>query len=118
MITLAGSIPVGSAITLTTATRRDIIDEAKHAAEQAVESLCGSNPELIFMFSCVGRKLVLGRRTQDEVDAVKKIFGYDVPLIGFYTYGEIGPINKLKKGFEMSKFHNETVVLWALGSRN
>ena len=69
------------------------------------------------MFSCVGRKLVLGRRVQEEVDAVKKILGEDVPLIGFYTYGEIGPIDKMKRELSITKFHNETVVLWVLGSR-
>ncbi|MEI7707967.1 MAG: FIST C-terminal domain-containing protein [Chlorobium sp.] len=67
------------------------------------------------MFSCVGRKLVLGRRIQEEVDAVREIIGLDVPLIGFYTYGEIGPIDKTKKELSSVKFHNETVVLWVLG---
>ena len=68
------------------------------------------------MFSCVGRKLVLGRRTQEEVAAVKEVLGEDVPLIGFYTYGEIGPIDKMREQLSITKFHNETVVLWVLGS--
>lgn len=67
------------------------------------------------MFSCVGRKLILGRRTQEEVESVQRILGKDTPLIGFYTYGEIGPIDKLKKNLKVTKFHNETVVLWVLG---
>jgi hypothetical protein len=69
------------------------------------------------MFSCVGRKLVLGRRTQEEVDAVRNILGEDVPIIGFYTYGEIGPIDKWKEELAAAKFHNETVVLWVLGEK-
>lgn len=116
-ITLAASIPKGSAITLTTASRGDIINGAKLAAEQAKESLQGAKPQAILMLSCVGRKLVLGRRTQEEVAAVKKVLGEEVPLIGFYTYGEIGPINKLKEQLAVTKFHNETVVLWVLGSK-
>ena len=67
------------------------------------------------MFSCVGRKIVLGRRIQEEIDAVQQCIGQDVPLIGFYTYGEIGPIDKTKKELLSVKFHNETVVLWVLG---
>jgi len=114
-ISLAASIPEGSSITLTTASRGDIINGARLAAEQAMDSLQGAKPGAILMFSCVGRKLVLGRRTQEEVDAVKSVLGSDVPLIGFYTYGEIGPISKMEKELAMSKFHNETVVLWALG---
>jgi hypothetical protein len=116
-IALAASIPEGSAITLTAASRGDIINGAKLAAEQAKESLKDARPQAILMFSCVGRKLVLGRRTQEEVAVVKKILGEDVPLIGFYTYGEIGPIDKMKEELAITKFHNETVVLWVLGSQ-
>jgi hypothetical protein len=117
-ITLAGSIPEGSAITLTTASRGDIINGARLAAEQARESLGkATTPRAILMFSCVGRKLVLGRRTQEEVTAVKQVLGEDIPLIGFYTYGEIGPIDKRERRLATSKFHNETVVLWILGNR-
>jgi hypothetical protein len=116
-ITLAASIPEGGAITLTTASRGDIINGAEMAAEQAKESLEGATPQAILMFSCVGRKLVLGRRTQEEVAAVKKVLGQDVPLIGFYTYGEIGPIDKMEPQLSVTKFHNETVVLWVLGSK-
>ena len=114
-IHLAGSIPTGSAITLTTGLRKDIIRGAEQAARQAQEYLNGANPQMVLMFSCVGRKLVLGRRTHEEVAAVKKILG-DIPLIGFYTYGEIGPIDKTTKELAVTKFHNETVVLWVLGT--
>jgi hypothetical protein len=116
-ITLAASIPEGGAITLTMASRGDIIHGAEMAAEQAKESLEGATPQAILMFSCVGRKLVLGRRTEEEVVAVQKVLGEDVPLIGFYTYGEIGPIDKMKEQLAITKFHNETVVLWVIGSK-
>jgi hypothetical protein len=115
IITLAASIPEGSAITLTTASRGDIINGAKLAAEQAKNCLKGARLQAILMFSCVGRKLVLGRRTQEEVSAVRSILGEDIPIIGFYTYGEIGPIDKMKEELAVTKFHNETIVLWVLG---
>ncbi len=117
-ITLAGSIPEGSAITLTTASRKDIINGAKQAAVQAKEGLFNATPKLILMFSCIGRKLVLGRRTSEEIEIVKQVFGEDVPIIGFYTYGEIGPIDKNKEKLQAARFHNETVVLWVLGETN
>jgi len=115
-ISLAASIPEGSPITLTTASRGDIINGARLAAEQAQESLAGAKPQAVLMFSCVGRKLVLGRRTQEEVSAVRSVLGEDVPLLGFYTYGEIGPIDKMQGELAATRFHNETVVVWALGS--
>jgi len=116
-ITLAGSIPEGSAITLTTASRKDIINGAKQAAIQAKEGLFGATPKLILMFSCIGRKLVLGRRTPEEIEIVKQVFGGNIPIIGFYTYGEIGPIDKNKEKLQAARFHNETVVLWVLGEK-
>lgn len=116
-ISLAASVPEGSPITLTAASRGEIIDGAKLAAQQARDSLQGAKPLAIFMFSCVGRKLVLGRRTQEEVTAVRKILGEDVPLIGFYTYGEMGPIDKMKEELAITKFHNETAVAWTLGGK-
>jgi hypothetical protein len=114
-ISLAASIPEGSEVTLTTASRGDIINGAREAAAQAKKALAGATPMAIIMFSCVGRKLVLGRRVQEEVDAVLECIGPDVPLIGFYTYGEIGPIDQTRKELSSVKFHNETVVLWVLG---
>ncbi len=115
-ITLAASIPEGSAVTLTSGSRGDIINGAREAAQQALASLGVAKPELIVMFSCVGRKLVLGRRTPEEIEVVRKCFGYDVPIIGFYTYGEIGPVDRCVEKLAEAKFHNETVVLWVLGS--
>ncbi len=117
-ITLAGSIPEGSAITLTTASRADIINGARQAAIQAKDGLFGASPKLILMFSCIGRKLVLGRRTSEEIDTVKQVFGENIPIVGFYTYGEIGPLDKHQNKLQAARFHNETVVLWVLGKKN
>ena len=115
-IFVAASIPEGSSLTLTTGSRGDLVNGARRAAEQAKRTLQGARPEMIIMFSCVGRKMVLGRRVQEEVDAVRECLGYDIPIAGFYTYGEIGPIDKTRPTLSTSKFHNETVVLWVLGS--
>jgi hypothetical protein len=114
-ITLAASIPEGSVLTLTSASRGDIIRGAQKAALQAKQSLGDAEPLAAIMFSCVGRKLVLGNRIKDEVAAVRSCIGEDVPLAGFYTYGEIGPFDKTRKDLAASRFHNETVVLWVLG---
>lgn len=116
-ITLAGSVPAGSAMTLTTGSRGDLINGARKAAERARSGLHGSRPELIVVFSCVGRKIVLGRRVEEEVNAVRDVIGKDVPVIGFYTYGEIGPIDKLAEDLSAVRFHNETMVVWVLGGQ-
>ena len=43
------------------------------------------------------------------------IFGKNVPIFGFYTYGEIGPIDKRVPTLRNTRWHNETVVLYVLG---
>ncbi len=115
-ISCAGSIPEGSAITITAGSRSDLINGARLAAEQAKTSLGDVRPKLTMVFSCVGRKLVLGRRVSEEIDVVQKTIGSDVPLIGFYTYGEIGPIDKDRNSLCEAKFHNETLVIWVIGN--
>lgn len=114
-IICAGSIPEGSAITIATGSRADLINGATLAAEQAKASLGEATPQLAMVFSCVGRKMVLGRRVPEEIDAVKKIVGKETPLIGFYTYGEIGPIDKDRESLSEAKLHHETLVVWVIG---
>ena len=113
-VTFAASIPEGKDVTLTYSSRNSIINGSKLSAEQARKTL-GAKPRLLMMFSCVARKMVLGRRTNEEINCVKQTFGKTIPLIGFYTYGEIGPIDKRIKSLRNTRWHNETVVIWALG---
>jgi len=113
-VSFAASIPEGKEVTLTYSSRSTIINGSKLSAMQAKKTLKGK-PRLIMMFSCVARKMVLGRRTNEEVNLVKSVFGKNVPIVGFYTYGEIGPIDKRVPTLRNTRWHNETVVLYVLG---
>ncbi len=114
-ITFAAAIPEGKEVTLTYSSRSSIINGSRLSAQQAKKTLGKARPRLIMMFSCVARKMVLDRRTNEEIKAVKQVFGNSVPIIGFYTYGEIGPIDKRIPSLQSTRWHNETVVLWILG---
>lgn len=114
-VTFAASIPEGSEVTLTYSSRTSIINGAKLSAQQAKKTLGNVKPRLLMIFSCVARKMVLGRRTNEEINCAKQVFGKDVPIIGFYTYGEIGPIDKRVPSLRSTRWHNETSVIWALG---
>ncbi|GAB6095766.1 FIST N-terminal domain-containing protein [Desulfatiferula olefinivorans] len=113
-ITLAGSVPEGRSMSLFTCSRGDLTAAARKAAQRALAMLDGRKPELVIAFSCVGRKIVLGRRVNEEFDAVREVFGPGVPVTGFYTYGEIGPVDA-SADVPLTGFHNETMVVWALG---
>jgi hypothetical protein len=62
---------------------------------------------LVIMVSCVGRRLVLNQRTEEEVEAVKDTFGDTNTYTGFYSYGEISP---LVKGGRCG-LHNQTMTI-------
>jgi hypothetical protein len=114
-IVFAGDVPEGSLVKMTIGNEGDIIKAAKQAAEAAMDKLRknspGIKPRAIFLYSCMARKIVLGTRTDEEILAVREAIGKDVPVIGFYTYGEYAPIGAC----ELSCFHNETATLTVIG---
>lgn len=110
-VTFAGDIPEGAFVKMTMGSESDILQAVQKAASQALERLKNGNasvkPAAVFFYSCMARKIVLGSRTNEEISAIKKIVGDDVPIIGFYSYGEYAPAGK-----EMnSHLHNETATL-------
>ena len=41
--------------------------------------------------SCVGRRLVLGERAEEEIEAVSSTMPAGGHMVGFYSYGEVSP---------------------------
>lgn len=105
-MTFAGNIPQGATVKLMKGNFDKLID-ASYKASKA--SICDgySNPELVMAVSCVGRKVVLKDRTEEEIEIAKEIFGKDTVLFGFYSYGEISPVVKHKA----CELHNQTISL-------
>ena len=60
--------------------------------------------DAIVLFSCTGRHLQLGPMVEDEISLVRKL--WNVPLVGVFTYGEIGPMPQGR-----CDFHNQTLGL-------
>lgn len=113
-ITCAAEIPEGAEVRLMIGSKEEAIAAAKDAAEQAKEQLQGKAPRAIIIFNCIARRKLFGRYAKDEIDAIKDVLGQEVPLIGFYTYGEIAPIGE-NQDRRFSRFHNETAVVMVLG---
>ncbi len=114
-IICAGEVPQGSEIRLMLGDEEKAIKAAKEAAEYAKEQLKGAKPRAIFVFNCAARYMLLGSRADEEIEAIQKVLGKEVPLIGFYTYGEQAPLAGIL-GLECrSVFHNETMTLMVLG---
>jgi hypothetical protein len=103
----AGNMPEGSKIRLMKANFDRLIDGSSTAARNSFSSLENSSPELTLLVSCVGRKLILQERTDEEVQAVKQIFGDRTSVAGFYSYGEISPFNRNTR----CELHNQTMTI-------
>jgi hypothetical protein len=58
----------------------------------------------------VGRRLVLKQRTEEELEGVRAVLGPDTVLTGFYSYGEISPLNPSTR----CELHNETMTITLL----
>ncbi|MDX2187230.1 MAG: FIST N-terminal domain-containing protein [Opitutaceae bacterium] len=104
-LTFAGDMPVGHYARLMKAGCDALVDGADHAALLACEGERGES--LAILVSCVGRKLVMKQRVEEEVEAVLERLGGGVRSIGFYSYGEICP-SGLAHGCD---FHNQTMTL-------
>lgn len=109
-LTFAGDIPVGNFVRLMKAGTDAMVEGARTAAEgPGMRAVPGDRAAI--MVSCVGRKLILGRRVEEEVEAVLEQLGEGVKAAGFYSYGEICP-NGLEHGCEL---HNQTMTLTVIG---
>jgi len=104
----AGDIEEGVKIRMTRGVKEDLIAAAKQAIESGIAAM--PDAQLAFLFNCAGRKLVLGARYRDEIAAAFSVLG-EVPRIGFYTYGELAPVD----GTNM--YHDETFTLALVGTQ-
>jgi len=115
VITCAAEIPEGSEIRLMLGDPDKAIQSAKEAAEGALAQLKGAKPKAVFVFDCMARNKLLGARIGEEIVAIQNILGKEVPLIGFYTYGELAPLGGILGPECFSVWHNETMALLVLG---
>ena len=114
-ITCAAEIPEGSEIRLMLGDPEKAIQAAKETAEGALAQLKGAKPKAVFVFDCMARNKLLGARIGEEIVAIQEVLGKEVPLIGFYTYGELAPLGGILGPECFCVWHNETMALMVLG---
>ncbi|MDI9310790.1 MAG: FIST C-terminal domain-containing protein [Limnohabitans sp.] len=108
-MTFAGDIPEGSKVRFMKANFDKLIDAASNAASNCLE-FQNQKPQIALLISCVGRKIILSNRIDEEVEAVAEIFGEETTITGFYSYGEISPL----KPFTNCELHNQTMTITGL----
>lgn len=106
-MTFAGDLPEGGTARLMRAKTDRLIDSAGLAVREACAGLQGDAGPLVVSVSCVGRRLVLGERTDDEVETVHDGAPPGSAHVGFYSYGEISP----QAAGGNSELHNQTMTV-------
>lgn len=106
-LTLAGDVPDGGFLRLMHTGSDGLVAGAEGAAEQTKSNHSDDLAGLAILVSCVGRKIVMGQDTDEEVEVVKDVLPQGTTLAGFYSYGEIGPFEKAN----CSMLHNQTMTI-------
>lgn len=109
-LTFAGDVPTGYLAQLMRANFDRLITAADEAGELATKSFSLSNgqasPILAIAISCVGRRLLLGERTEEEIESTLQAMPKGTQQIGFYSYGELSPYTSGD-----CDLHNQTMTL-------
>ncbi len=106
-LTFAGNVPEGYSAQLMRGNFDRLIEGASNAAEHLKHQ---QGRGLALLVSCIGRKLLMGQRINDEVEVVADILGQDIALTGFYSYGEIAP----DRSTGLCELHNQTMTITLL----
>lgn len=112
-MTFAGDVPEGSFARLMKANFDRLIDGAVDAAKTSFKAIGSFSPDLAILISCVGRKMLLKQRTEEEVEGVRDILGEKTVLTGFYSYGEISPFAPSTR----CELHNQTMTITAFAEK-
>ena len=110
-MTFAGDIPEGYRAQLMQANFDRLVGGAEDAAALAGPG-DADGPFLTIAISCVGRRLVLGERTEDELEATMAAMPDQTCQVGFYSYGELSPY-----AAGDCDLHNQTMTLTVIAER-
>jgi hypothetical protein len=108
-MTFAGDVPQGCVAQLMRGNFDRLAAGAADAARQARATSGNSQTgdSVAILVSCIGRRLLMGQRVTDEVEAANSILGPHFKSFGFYSYGEISPHAKSGN----CELHNQTMTV-------
>jgi hypothetical protein len=108
-MTFAGDVPEGWVAQLMRGNFTRLAEGAAEAARQAREGLADAQNRngVAVLVSCIGRRLLMGQRTTEEIEAASAELGAHLPRLGFYSYGEISP----HAASGICELHNQTMTV-------
>ncbi len=108
-----GDIPQGATVQIMETDAQGILNSSQTSIADALKNYPGNKPEAAIIFSCTTRSSVLGIAAEEEYKGISSYLDSDFPSIGFYTYGEIAPLQK----DGAICLHNETAIALILGTK-
>ena len=112
-MTFAGDVPLGASARLMRTTNERMVHSAGLAGTRAMERLRADRPALVVSVSCLGRRLLLGERSDDEVETVVEGMPPGSAHVGFYANGEIAA----GEAGARSELHNQTIAVTTFAER-
>lgn len=110
-MTFAGDVPQGWEAQLMRGNFDHLANGAADASRSAIAGSTAAGSDIAaILVSCIGRRLLMGQRVTDELEAAGAILGRTIPRIGFYSYGEISP----HAASGMCELHNQTMTITTL----
>ena len=113
-INFLGDVPEQATVRITDINRDEVIYAAKTSFNNALANYPGAQPQAVLLFSCCCRRWLLGTRVKEEYQLVRDAFATELPICGFYTYGEFSPLEPQGSTY----YHQETFVTLLLGTKD
>lgn len=114
-MTFAGDVPEGWTAQLMRGSFGRLCNGAAEATQQALETMTSpaSGDSAAILISCIGRRLLMGQRIDEEIEAVTAELPPGYRPIGFYSYGEIAPHGQSGR----AQLHNQTMTVTLMSER-
>jgi hypothetical protein len=95
-ITVQTEVPEGTSIWFSSRDKEKISTGFDRMAQQIKEQLGGDQPKLVFQFECAtrGKMMFRDREKLQTLKRFRQSLGPEAPWAGFYTAGEIGPVEE------------------------
>lgn len=112
-INFLANIPQQARVRVTESSRDEIVAASLTSFQTALQNYPGNKLDAVLIFSCCCRRWLLGTRSKEEYELIQNALPYEVPICGFYTYGELAPLEPQGTTY----FHQETFITLLLGTQ-
>ena len=102
----ASRIPENTKVQLMHSNVMKLIDAANHALDNCHLDFTNGDPTFALIVSCIGRRMIMGQKTEDEIEIIRDRLPLHSEISGFYSYGEFAPTAS-----KQNDLHNQTMTL-------